>query len=269
MIRLRRRDVLMTWSDDEGRTWAKPRDLTAAVTLPNWTWVATGPGVGIQLMVEPYAGRLVIPCDHRDEQPVNDDSRNRCFSHVMYSDDHGLTWQLGGITEAGSYECQVIELSGGRLMLNGRMQQKSQGYRGVSLSEDGGMTWSSIRHDEELPEPICQAALIRAPLIDVPGSGQSDGWLFSNPAVRKVSGIDKNKQRRRLAVKLSQDEGETWEHEKVLYAGPAAYSSLAVLDDGLIACLYEAGEVNWRSGIYFARFSRDWLLQGESDEGAE
>ena len=43
------KQVLMTHSSDDGRTWAKPVEITRAVTRPDWSWVATGPGVGIQL----------------------------------------------------------------------------------------------------------------------------------------------------------------------------------------------------------------------------
>ena len=43
---------LLTWSDDEGITWAPPRDLTGEV--PRFI---AGPGVGVQLR----SGRLVIP----------------------------------------------------------------------------------------------------------------------------------------------------------------------------------------------------------------
>ena len=47
-------------SDDDGATWSKPTDITKDVKKSNWTWYATGPGVGIQLK----SGRLVVPCDH-------------------------------------------------------------------------------------------------------------------------------------------------------------------------------------------------------------
>ena len=51
------RTVWVTKSDDEGATWAKPIEITMGVKRPNWTWYATGPGVGIQMK----SGRLVVP----------------------------------------------------------------------------------------------------------------------------------------------------------------------------------------------------------------
>jgi len=44
--------LLLTWTDDEGATWAPPRDLSEA--LPRFI---PGPGVGVQLRT----GRLVVP----------------------------------------------------------------------------------------------------------------------------------------------------------------------------------------------------------------
>jgi len=86
------RTVFLTWSDDDGRTWAPLAEITDSVRKPDWTWYATGPGVGIQTR----AGRLVIPCDHNAEGSA--DSR----SHIFYSDDHGATWRLGGEASPGT-----------------------------------------------------------------------------------------------------------------------------------------------------------------------
>ena len=81
-------DVLVTSSDDDGRTWSKPRLITADVKKPDWGWYATGPGNAIQLTRGKHRGRLVIPCDHRvkgDDKDWGTAGR----SHVIYSDDHG------------------------------------------------------------------------------------------------------------------------------------------------------------------------------------
>ena len=49
----------------------------------------------------------------------------------------------------------------------------------------------------------------------------------------------------------------TWPVNRTLDAGPSAYSDLAVLPDGRIVCLYEAG-----NDIRLARFSLDWVTGG-------
>ncbi|MCX5654352.1 MAG: sialidase family protein, partial [Planctomycetota bacterium] len=51
----RSREVWITKSTDDGATWAKPVNITAATKAPDWTWYATGPGCGIQLK----SGRMV------------------------------------------------------------------------------------------------------------------------------------------------------------------------------------------------------------------
>ena len=48
-------------------------------------------------------------------------------------------------------------------------------------------------------------------------------------------------------------------HARVLHEGPSAYSCLAVLPDGTIACLYERGDKNAYENITLARCSLAWL----------
>ena len=57
-----------------------------------------------------------------------------------------------------------------------------------------------------------------------------------------------------MTVRASDDGGRTWPLSKVLYEGPSAYSSLAVLRDGSIACLHERGEASAYETITMARF---------------
>src|SRR5688500_13606757 len=59
------RGVLITSSKDDGQTWAATQDISAHVMQPDWSWIATGPGIGIQLANEKHPGRLVIPCDQK------------------------------------------------------------------------------------------------------------------------------------------------------------------------------------------------------------
>ena len=100
---------------DDGLRWSKPVEITSSVKKPDWTWYATGPGAGIQLTQGRYKGRLVIPCDHIEAES------KKYYSHVIYSDDNGKTWTLGGSTPQDQVnECEVVELSDGRLMLNMR-----------------------------------------------------------------------------------------------------------------------------------------------------
>ncbi|MBW3539306.1 MAG: glycoside hydrolase [Planctomycetes bacterium] len=248
-------DVFITYSDDDGQTWAAPREITGDVKRPDWGWYATGPGVGIQLQRGPHKGRLVIPCDHRRRI----DGQDVTHSHVFFSDDHGATWQLGGTVAPHTNECQLVELADGSLLINMRNYWGREGgdasrdkMRAVALSRDGGETWQELRFDETLIEPICQASLVSLP----PASENAKPLLlFSNPSSKTT--------RHRLTVRRSSDEGRTWPRSGLLHAGPAAYSSLAALPDGSIGCLYEGGEKDAYERLIFARFPLEWLKDAE------
>jgi sialidase-1 len=137
--------VFVSHSDDDGQHWTKPLNITRDVKQEEWSWYATGPGNGIQLVHGKHKGRLVVPCDHKI--PAEKDGLS--FSHVIYSDDHGKTWQLGGGPEHDKCnECEVVELSDGTLLLNMRSHDRSVKARQVSRSNDSGMTWSNAVPDE-------------------------------------------------------------------------------------------------------------------------
>lgn len=251
------RTVWVTSSGDDGQTWAPPREMTATTKKPDWDWYATGPGVGIQLRHGPDKGRLVIPCDYSYSSPSPDEAVRSygepppAFgSHVIYSDDHGKSWHLGGNIQPHANECQIAELTDGRILLNFR-SYFGRNLRGRSWSSDGGMTWSEPQDDPQLTEPVCQASLLR---YSWPGKGGRSRLLFSNPAAT---------ERVRMTVRLSYDEGESWPVSRLLHPGPSAYSSLAVLPDGTIANLYERGDESAYETITLARFSLDWLTRGE------
>ena len=240
-------DVFMTYSKDDGKTWAKPYEITSDVKGKDWGWYATGPGVGIQLTREQYRGRLVIPCDHREKR----DGKWIKLSNVFYSDDHGATWKLGGSVADHTDECQVVELHDGRLMINMRNywdrdggQKELGGKRAVAISNDGGETWQQHTFDSTLIESICQASFIK----HSNDTFRRPPLLFSNPA--------HTSRRRHMTVRMSMDDGKTWPVARLVYEGDAAYSCLAVLPDRSIGCLYEK---DGYKRITFAGFTLPWM----------
>ena len=237
------RTVWVMRSEDEGETWSEPVEITASVKPPNWTWYATGPGVGIQLRYGEHRGRLIIPCDHAL-------AGSKVYrSHVIYSDDHGESWRLGGAVGDHVNECQVVELVDGRLLLNMRSYH-GRNRRAVAFSADGGLTWSEPTLDPTLIEPVCQASILRfTDRIE----GDRNRILFSNPA---------STRRERMTVRLSYDEGRSWPISKVIHEGPSAYSCLAVFPDMTIGCLYERGRLHPYERITLARFTLEWLTDG-------
>jgi len=235
------RTVWMTSSTDGGLTWARPYEITDSVKNPDWTWYATGPGHGIQLR----SGRLLVPCNHRVGKHF-DRERDLDSSHVIYSDDHGKTWQIGGSVENGTNECAVTELRDGSVYISCRNYAGKQ-RRAVAWSHDGGNSFTDFRWEDRLIDPVCQASLIR--VTHQTGENRSP-VLFTNPA---------NTERQKLTVRASYDECQSWPIAKTLFKGEAAYSDMAVTPDGAIHCLYECGKEGPYEMLRMATFDLEWV----------
>ena len=271
------REVWIASSDDDGATWAQPTQITNDVKLDNWSWYATGPGHSIQLS----SGRLLVACDHCEI--VNRDPKSDPdFSHVIYSDDHGASWHIGGITDRFANESTAVEAVDGRVCINCRNQFFGKGhdpyFRRIGWSNDGGLTFSPLVRDVGLSETVCEGSICRYTVAGEPGASSSPGAgpggtgipgrpsdrnrvLFCNP------GTGQEGNRRQLTVRMSYDEGRTWPVAKVICEAGSSYSDLCIAPDGTICCLYERGSeggVSFYSGdIAFARFDLEWLTDGE------
>jgi len=230
--------VFMTHSDDDGNTWAKPTEITDVVSKKEWTWYATGPGHGIQLTRGKHKGRLVFPCDNGNGKTGS--------SHCFYSDDHGKTFKLGEPTDIKMNECEAVELADGRLLLTMR-NGLGKSQRAFSYSSDGGHTWTKPELNENVYCPVCQAAIFRY-------SWDPNIILYSGPG---------GPSRINLTVRASYDEGKTWPAAKIVDLQGSGYSDLAVLPDGSICCLLEAG---WWKPIVFTKFSLEWLTAEDEKE---
>ncbi|WP_345949621.1 sialidase family protein [Mucilaginibacter sp. PAMB04274] len=231
------RRVYVLQSDNQGKSWSKPREITSSVKMTNWTWYATGPCHGLQIENGQHKGRLVVPVNHI-EAPSN-----KNFSHTIYSDDHGTTWKLGSNTPQDMMnETTLAEISGSRLMLNMRNANRSIRTRNTSTSTDGGQTWSNVRNDSVLVEPICQGSLLNFNIRKKPV------LLFINPA---------NKTKRmNLTLRMSYDNGQTWPISEIIYPGPSAYSDISIYKNKNVAVLYECGIAKPYEGIAFKVVSK-------------
>ncbi|TWT78079.1 Sialidase precursor [Posidoniimonas polymericola] len=217
-------------SDDHGRTWSDRFEITPQVADPDWKWCVPGPVHAIQLTSGPRAGRLVIPCDHRSR------STDGWGSHLIYSDDHGQSWQIGAreTTELSSplhpNECFALELPDGRLYINTRDQHGSDpATRAVTYSEDAGDSFvGPFQPDRLLRSPVVQNSAIT--LQD------DDGPLIL------YSGPSHANKRVGLMLRISRDNGASWSRHCVISPGTAAYSDLTPLDNNRVGLIYETGE---------------------------
>ncbi|MFD1616369.1 sialidase family protein [Gelatiniphilus marinus] len=220
-------------STNNGETWSNPKNITESTKKENWTWYATGPVHGIQLKKGAHKGRLVIPCDHIEK------GTKKYYSHAIYSDDHGETWQLGKSTPNHQVnECTVAELTNGDLLLNMRNYDRNTAKtRQIAISKDGGHTWINQTFDTELPEPRCQGALLSVT------KGENNRLLFTNPADSLA--------RINMTLSISDDDGLSWDKKISIYESHSAYSDLTELKNGNILVLFEAGINNAYEGIHY------------------
>ena len=234
--------VLITHSTDSGKTWARPIDLTDRLRRKDWAWYGTGPGIGVQLA----NGRLVIPSYH-SVMPSGDYE-----SHMIYSDDPGESWQLGGTVGGNTSECHVGQRSDGTLYVTARTLRHTQ-LRTTAVSSDHGESWSMPALASRIYDPPCQGSL-----LVVPGGARrvhkaKPVWLYTHPA---------GPGRHNLTVRVSYDEGRSWSHGRQISTGDNQYSSMTLMPNGRIGCLFES----WRNNNYqilFTQFDLNWLLGTE------
>jgi sialidase-1 len=228
------RRIFVMASADNGITWSKPKEITKDVKQESWTWYATGPCQGIQIQNGKYKGRLLIPCDHIEVET------KKYYSHVIYSDDHGKTWHLGGSSPTDMVnECTLAEIFDGNIILNMRNYDPNEKFRKTSVSKDGGITWSGLKTDSTLSEPICQGSLHRYSFAQ---EGKNR-LLFLNPS--------NPEKRSNMTLRISYNDGLSWDYALELYPGPSAYSDLVRLSNGNIGCYYEAGIEHPYEGLVF------------------
>lgn len=238
------RRVFVVSSHDNGNSWSDPTEITDDVKSQDWTWFVTGPVHGIQMEKGEKRGRLVVPCNY-----VEANTKNR-YCTVIFSDDHGLTWQAGGtVPDPQVGESTVAELSNGDLMINMMNYDRSiYKNRKIAISEDDGNTWSDTYFDQALIEPKCQASLLRYSCADEDKSR----LLFSNPSKTSSDG--------NMTVKISYDEGSSWNSGKQIYRGHSAFSDLVSLADNTIGLVYERDAF---LKINYVRFNLFWLTNGQ------
>ncbi len=211
--------LMLVSSDDDGRTWSKPVNVTEQVKDPSWCFLLQGPGRGITMR----DGTLVFAIQFIDKDRMP-------HAGIMYSKDHGETWHIHNPARPNTTEAQVAEVEPGVLMLN--MRDNRGGARAVMLTEDLGRSWTEhSSHRTALREPVCMASLISVPAHkNVLGK---DLLLFSNP--------DTTDGRYNITIKASLDGGVTWPYSLLLDEEKGwGYSCLTMVDPETVGILYES-----------------------------
>jgi sialidase-1 len=251
------REVWYRTSADQGFTWSQPVNITTLVHKPyqpsidsvysfkeDWRAFANTPGHALQLTSGRFRGRIYVAANHSAGPPLPGYTDGHSFGY--YTDDHGVTFHISDeLYLAGSNEATAAETDSGGIYLNARNQQGDPPCRIVSSSRDGGATWGMVYYDCMMPDPVCQGSVLN---VDYQGRNI---LFFTNPATHT--------EREKLTLRLSLDQGKTWNKSLLLVPGEAAYSDLCRTGDKTLGCFYEKGS---NGGIYFLSVDYSSLLPG-------
>ena len=231
----------MSYSDDDGKTWSAPKDITYGIRKDWMHFLGTGPGTGIALHSGPHKGRLVIPAYTTNNVSYLSGSQS---SRVIYSDDHGETWHAGEAVNdnrsvgnqtihsstmnnpgAQNTESTVVQLNNGDLKL---FMRGLTGDLQVATSKDGGATW-----EKEIKRyPEVKDAYVQMSAIHTMHDGKEYIILSNAGGPGRYNGL----------VHLARVEANgdlTWLKHNPIQSGKFAYNSLQDLGNGEFGLLYE------------------------------
>ena len=262
-------------STDDGETWKFER-LTFRPGAFCESADPSGSDTGFMISKGPYKGRLIVParsgvtmetmeqfCEKNhvrmawyDKSKDGKPQRVGCNT-VIFSDDHGKTWTVGGIERPGTGEACLAELSDGSLYLDSRIPG---GLRVAATSTDGGENFT----DPTVTPVMCSNAGCAASIITVPKEVHGRRFLlFANPTGNQF-GWSMLRDRTRFTAFVSFDDGKTWPLKKLINEGPSGYSVSVMDQEGNFFILYEKGEAFYRdTGVSIVKFNIEWLLDGK------
>lgn len=265
--------VWMSYSDDDGRTWSSPRDITASLRRRGMKFWGIGPGKGIVLKWGPHAGRIIIPAYSTNWKSHLRGSQS---SRLIYSDDHGKTWHTGKAVNDNrvlsngekihsltmdnkkeqNTESVPVQLKNGDIKL---FMRNLTGNLEVATSKDGGETWQNhVKRYKEVHDAYVQLSAIRFEhdkkeyilLVNAngPGKKRQDGYA-------------------RLA-QVNRNGSFKWLYHHHIQDGSFAYNSVQQLNNDQFGVLYEHREKHQNSfTLNYKVFNWSFLSQNTEKQG--
>ncbi|HEN4292372.1 TPA: exo-alpha-sialidase [Streptococcus agalactiae] len=263
--------VWMSYSDDDGRTWSSPRDITASLRRRGMKFLGIGPGKGIVLKWGPHAGRIIIPAYSTNWKSHLRGSQS---SRLIYSDDHGKTWHTGKAVNDNrvlsngekihsltmdnkkeqNTESVPVQLKNGDIKL---FMRNLTGNLEVATSKDGGETWQNhVKRYKEVHDAYVQLSAIRFEhdkkeyILNAngPGKKRQDGYA-------------------RLA-QVNRNGSFKWLYHHHIQDGSFAYNSVQQLNNDQFGVLYEHREKHQNSfTLNYKVFNWSFLSQNTEKQG--
>lgn len=232
-------------SSDDGRTWS---DHFIMTPFPERTLVHNDK---LLLLSD---GRIIAAAEYSPGAARG--SHSNYVATVFYSDSGGLAWRMSRNVVKADYEVQephVVELTDGRLMM---MFRTYSGFVGRAYSHDRGETWSEPEAVMDLPMTPRASAIT----VDrIPSTGdllllRCRGWG------------EGERGRTPLVSAISRDDGETWQHERIIAGdrdGDYGYQSVDFIDDLVIISYHQ------RDGLHVLRAAVEWFYGEDVEAGGD
>lgn len=252
----------MSYSDDDGKTWSAPQDITPMVKADWMKFLGVGPGTGIVLRNGPHKGRILIPVYTTNNVSHLNGSQS---SRIIYSDDHGKTWNAGEAVNdnrqvdgqkihsstmnnrrAQNTESTVVQLNNGDVKL---FMRGLTGDLQVATSKDGGVTWEKdIKRYPQVKDVYVQMSAIHTM------HNGKEYIILSNAG-------GPNRENGMVHLARVEENGElTWLKHNPIQKGEFAYNSLQELGNGEYGILYEHTEKGQNAyTLSFRKFNWDFL----------
>lgn len=223
-------------SSDEAKTWSEP---SPCITDKAGYFVLNNNRV-IQLK----NGRILMAVNLYDTPTGSHLNKGTIYSY--YSDDNGQSWKSGvqvpNPDKVVTQEPGLIELKNGNVFMFIRTMS---GVQYFSYSKDKGVSWSAVEPGN-LKSPCSPASIARIP---------STGDLL---VVWNDNGIDQKRTPLNMAV--SNDEGKTWIHNKILENDPSGmycYSAIHFTRKNILLAYFD-----WATrGVTIKKINIDWAYK--------
>ena len=248
----------LTESEDGGKTWSSPVDITSYVADDRMKFLGVCPGRGIQIP----SGRIIVPIYFTTDN-ADDIYDLREHAAVIFSDDFGKTWMrsksvndsetysaLDGKTFTNTSESQLVRLNSGTIILFSRTTSDRLLY---SYSYDNGESFGKTLIETDFDsEAFCMVSVCKFE------KDNKEYILVSNP-----KGPGRNNGFVRV-MEVGEGEKLKTVKEKQITETNFTYSCLELIsDEGIFGLLYEERQDDKgeeKEFLKYTEFDFEWIM---------